>query len=150
MKIYEFFPLAILCGLLVVIGQYLGYKDQNFLELLFGMSVIVAIAGVGFCITKIPYASKIPSIAWISAVAIFSSSPWFLYSDFVVSAISKIEFMAVTTPTLAYAGLSIGKDLDAFKSISWKIIPVALVAIAGVFICAATIAQIALTLTGKI
>jgi len=150
MKIYEFFTLAIIGGLLVVVGQYLGYKDQNFLELLFSMSIIIAIGGLGFCITKIPYANKIPSIAWVSVIAVFSSSPWFLYSDFIVSAVSKIEFMAVTTPTLAYAGLSIGKELDAFKSISWKIIPVALAAIAGVFICAATIAQIALTLSGNI
>jgi len=150
MKIYEFFTLAIIGGLLVVVGQYFGYKDQNFLELLLGVSIIVVIGSIGFCITKIPYANKIPSIAWVSAVAIFSSSPWFLYSDLIVSATSKIEFMAVTTPALAFAGLSIGKELGAFKDISWKIIPVALVAIAGVFICATIIAQITLTLSGSI
>jgi hypothetical protein len=49
--------------------------------------------------------------------------------------------MALTTPILAYAGLSIAKDLPAFRRLGWRIIVTSLTANAGTFLCAAAIAQ---------
>ena len=55
-----------------------------------------------------------------------------------------------TGPVLAYAGLSLGKDLGAFRRLSWRIIPVALAVTAGTFICATALAQVVLHLEGLI
>jgi hypothetical protein len=49
---------------------------------------------------------------------------------------------------LAYCGLSLGKDIDAFKRLSWRIVPVALAVGAGSFICATVLAEIILHLEG--
>ena len=54
----------------------------------------------------------------------------------------------ITTPVLAYCGLSLGKDIDAFKRLSWRIVPVALAVGAGSFICATVLAEIILHLEG--
>ena len=48
---------------------------------------------------------------------------------------SQVTFLATTTPVLAYAGLSLGKDLGAFRRLSWRIIPVALAVTAGTHLC---------------
>ena len=58
--------------------------------------------------------------------------------------------MATTTPILAYAGLCVGKDLEAFKKLSWRIIPVALCVAAGTFLCATMRAEFVLHLEGVI
>ena len=44
--------------------------------------------------------------------------------------------------------ISKGKDMEAFKALSWRIIPVALAVAAGSFICATVLAEIMLGLEG--
>ena len=72
-----------------------------------------------------------------------------LFSDSLVG-VAILAFLATTTPVLAYAGLSLGKDLGAFRRLSWRIIPVALAVTAGTFICATALAQLVLHLEGLI
>lgn len=60
----------------------------------------------------------------------------------------EVNFLAITTPLLAYAGLSLGKDLEAFKRLSWRIVPVALAVAAGSFLCATALAEVMLHLEG--
>ena len=57
-------------------------------------------------------------------------------------------FLPITTPILAYAGLSLGKDMEGFKHLSWRIVPVALAVAAGSFICATALAEVMLHLEG--
>jgi len=68
----------------------------------------------------------------------------------IIAKTSQVTFLATTTPVLAYAGLSLGKDLGAFRRLSWRIIPVALAVTAGTFICATALAQLVLHLEGLI
>ena len=49
--------------------------------------------------------------------------------------------MALTTPILAYAGLSIAKDIPAFKRLGWRIVVTSLLANTGTFIFAVLIAH---------
>ena len=53
----------------------------------------------------------------------------------------KINFLALATPILAFAGLSIAKDVPAFRRLSWRIVVTSLAANAGTFIGATIIAQ---------
>ena len=57
-------------------------------------------------------------------------------------------FLPITTPILAYAGLSLGKDMEGFKHLSWRIVPVALAVAAGSFLCATALAEVMLHLEG--
>lgn len=57
-----------------------------------------------------------------------------------------INFLATTTPILAYGGLCLGKDLEAFKRLSWRIVPVAMAVASGSFLCATALAELMLHL----
>ena len=91
-----------------------------------------------------PGFSKLPTVFWVSLVAVIVSIPGVPGSEWIVAQVKHVNLLATTTPILAYAGLCVGKDLEAFKALSWKIIPVALCVSAGSFICATILAEIIL------
>ena len=67
-----------------------------------------------------------------------------------VSPIGKIGLLPLCTPILAYAGISIGKDVDTFKEQGLAIVIVAIFTFAGTFLGSTIIAQIILKMTGVI
>ena len=62
----------------------------------------------------------------------------------------KIGLLPLCTPILAYAGISIGKDLDTFKKQGLAIVCTALVTFIGTWIGSALIADIILKLTHQV
>ena len=141
--------LLVLTGIIICAANVVGYKGA-WMPSLIGVAVMIAIGVVGLGISRIPGFNKLPMVAWVSAVAILVSSPIFPGNKEILLLTSKVQFMAIATPILAYAGLAIGKDLEMFKKLSWRIIPVALAVCAGTFIFAALIAQVALKIEGVI
>ena len=113
-----------------------------------GVFFLVVLATIGIFLSKLPLLGKLPMVFWVSIVAVVVSIPGFPGGAFVLSFTKQVSFIALTTPLLAYAGLSVGKDMEAFKALSWRIIPVALAVAAGSFICATVLAEIMLHLEG--
>ena len=62
----------------------------------------------------------------------------------------KVNFLALTTPILAYAGVALGKDLDMLKKTGWRIVVVSFVVFIGTYIGSAVIAQVVLKMIGEI
>ncbi|GKT29738.1 hypothetical protein ADUPG1_001261, partial [Aduncisulcus paluster] len=58
--------------------------------------------------------------------------------------------LALTSPILAYAGVSIGKDLDTFKKSGWRIVIVSIFVMVSTYIGSAAIAQSVLKFMGDI
>ena len=121
-----------------------------FSDSLLGVAILAGIATIGAVISSLPYANKFPMVFWVSLVGVLISLPGMPGQPWVIEKTSHITFLATTTPVLAYAGLSLGKDLGAFRRLSWRIIPVALAVTAGTFVCATALAQIVLHLEGLI
>lgn len=94
--------------------------------------------------------NNFPAILWISVVAIMMGLPWFPGNQLFVAETAKIGVLPLCTPILAYAGVSIGKDLKSFKEQGVGIICTALMAFIGTYIGSAIIAQIILAATGVI
>ncbi len=97
----------------------------------------------------------LPTILYISLIAVIFSLPGlkigsFELGKYFVQEVSKIGLLPLCTPILAYAGISIGKDLDGFKKQGIGIICTALMAFVGTYVGSAIIAQIVLKLTGAI
>lgn len=132
-----------LCGVLVAIGNVVGY-GISIKDSLIGVTLLAAICVAGFLISKVPLLNKLPMIFWISIVGIILSTPLFPWYAEVLALTKKVQFIAVITPILAYAGLAVGKDIEMFKKISWRIIPVALCVFAGTFLFAAILAHFTL------
>lgn len=148
-KLLNMVIVLIITGLLVAIANLIGYKVDWYSSLL-GIAVIVVIGLVGMTLSQVPVLNKLPMVFWISFVAVILSLPAFPGSAWIIETTKKVQFLAITTPVLAYAGLSIGKDIEMFKKLSWRIVPVALAVITGTFIFAAIIAQFVLKWEGAI
>ena len=93
---------------------------------------------------------KLPTILYISAIGIIMSIPGVPLSDVFVREAARVGLLPLCTPILAYAGISIGKDLKAFKEQGVAIVVVSLLAFAGTYLGSAIIAEIVLGLTGVI
>lgn len=71
-------------------------------------------------------------------------------ADYAIEQIGKIGLLPLCTPILAYAGISIGKDVDTFKKQGFAIVVVAIFTFAGTFLGSTIIAQLILKMTGVI
>jgi hypothetical protein len=148
MKWSDMIAIFVLMGIMSVAGNTIGYKLPVG-DAVIGYLIMMAITLVGIlCSRVIPI--KLPMVFWISIVALLSTSQLSPFAKTITAYTSKIDFLALCTPILAYAGLSVGKDLPMFKQMSWKIVIVALAVYTGTFVFATMIAQIMLHLEGLI
>jgi len=137
----------LLVGVITLIGNYIGYKVP-IMQALPGMLLIILITLVGVAISVLIPIKQLPAVFWISVIALLVTSPINPYGAMLDKQFfSKINFMAIATPILAYSGLSLGKDLKLVKTLSWRIVIVAIAVYTGTFVCATAIAQFVLKLT---
>lgn len=137
-----------LFGILTLAGNTIGYKIPVG-DALIGYGIMMVITLLGAGIAKIA-PLKLPMVFWISIVALLSTSPVSPVAAKVTMYTAKIDFLAICTPILAYAGLSVGKDMAAFKKLSWRIVGVALAVYTGTFLFATVIAEFVLRFQGTI
>lgn len=134
-------------GLIAILGNWVGYKVSP-IEALPGMIIIIAVTIVGWSLADfLPF--KLPAVVWISLLALLVTSPIFPGNSFFAATTGKLNFMALATPILAYAGLSLGKDIENFKKLSWRIVVVSLCVYTGTFLFASLFAEIIFKMQGK-
>ena len=101
--------LIVICAIDLVVNAV--NHEVGFLHNLTGMVVLYAICMAGLVLTRImPF--YLPSVAWISLVGMAATLPFVPGSDWVVAQVTAIDFLALTTPTLAYAGFAIAREFD--------------------------------------
>ncbi|WP_455555414.1 DUF3100 domain-containing protein [Comamonas sp.] len=126
-------------GVLVLIGNQIGY-GVPMLDALPGIALIIGVVLVGDLIYMATQ-RKLPAVCWISFVAMALTFPAVPYAAEVAAITGKVNFLAMITPMLTFAGLSLAKDIPAFRRLGWRIVVVSLMANAGVFLAAAVIAE---------
>lgn len=148
MKWTEQIAIFAVTGIIGVVGNVVGYH-HSIVDTAIGYAIMLVITLLGIFITRI-MPIKFPMVFWISLLAIFVASPLSPIATLVTTYTDKVDFLAICTLVLAYAGLSIGKDLEIFKKMSWRIIVVALVVYTATFVFATIIAQSMLHVEGII
>lgn len=137
-------------GIITLIGNWIGFGITP-LEALPGIAILVAIALFGWWISKvIPLKVESPTVVWISVIALLITSPIFPGNQWFTGVFSKVNFMAITTPVLTFAGLSLGKDIHTFRKLGWRIVVVSLLVYTGTFLLSSLFAQIVFKLNGTI
>lgn len=130
------FPSILIALLFTIIActvsNMIGY--DTFGNSLPGIVVLSAITLAGYFLSYVVPLKKISSVLWISIIAILLASPISPVSDFVIKSVKGVNINAIITPILAYAGVIIGKDWGAFKSVGIKGIIVAIFVIVGTFL----------------
>ena len=141
----------IVLGIVMIMSLFsnvLGTKAQ-ILESIPGLLILAGIALAGIILAKF-MPGNIPSVAYVVTLGCILTYPTMPGSAIVNAYVQKIGFIALCTPILAYAGVSIGKDLDAFAKNGWRIVIVACIVFTGTYIGSAVIAQAILKYLGQI
>lgn len=114
------------------------------LDALPGMLILYVLVIVGLVMGRLcPF--YLPSVAWVSLVSIVATLPGFPGNGWIIARLAEVDFLAVVTPVLAYAGLALtGREFAMFKQTGWKLIIVALLVFTGTFIGSAVVAHIML------
>ena len=135
-------------GVLTLVGNFVGFK-VNPMEAVPGILILIIIAFIGILISKI-FPIKIPSVAYIVTLATILTIPGMPMAELISDYTAKVNFLALCTPILAYAGIYTGKNLNTLKRTGWKIFILALFVMLGTYLGSAIIAQIILKMLGQI
>ena len=147
-NIQEWTLLLVIFGIISILGNWAGYNIMP-LDAIPGIIVLILVCLAGFILNKaIPL--NFPSVAYIAIIGVIVSMPWMPGSEYVVAWTSEIELLALATPILAYAGISIGRSWTDFMKLGWKTLVVASLVLLGSFIGSALIAEIVLRMQGII
>ena len=131
--------MLIVVGILTVVANYVGY-DISPLAAVPGMVLIIGIGLVSLFLGR--YAPlELPSFAYAILIAFLFVLPFSPVQDVVLGFTEQVEFLATTTPILAYAGLSVGLQVRRMRDVSWKLVIVAVFVFFGTFFGSALIAQ---------
>lgn len=140
--------ILIITALVTLVGNLVGYKI-NPIDALPGISILVFFAFSGIVLSKI-IPIKIPSVAYIVTIATVFTIPGGLFAELISTYTAKVNFLALCTPILAYAGIYTGKNIDSLKKTGWRILVLGLFVILGTYLGSAIIAQFILKSLGQI
>ena len=93
---------------------------------------------------KVQFIQDFPILGWVSIVSIV----FCLMSNFIVEAILAVDFLSITTPVLAFAGISVANQLVDLTKTSWKILIVAIFVFSGAYLLTTIVAQFGLSIAG--
>ena len=141
MKIKDTLIVLFIVGAMSLVANAIGTK-YTIVEAIPGLLFLIFLAIAGVVLAKyLP--GRIPAVAYIVTLGCILTYP-------INEAVKKVGFLQLCTPILAYAGIAIGKDLDAFAKSGWRIVVVACVVFTGTYIGSAIIAQTILKALGQI
>lgn len=146
-KIIESAIVLLIVAVISLVGNWIGY-GFGLVEALPGMGVLVGICLLGVFANKCIY--KLPTVLYVVTIGTIVTLPGFPGNELFSAWVAKVNFLALTTPILAYAGVGIGKDLPALKKTGWRIVVVSLFVMIGTYVASAGIAQVVLKALGEI
>ncbi|QFU00725.1 hypothetical protein FIU83_03645 [Halomonas sp. THAF5a] len=119
-------------------------NGTDLLTALPGMLILYAMTMIGLVITRFaPF--YLPGVAWVSLVSIVMTLPWFPGSAWLTEQLAAVNFLAIVTPVLAYAGLALTpRELGMFRQAGWKLVIIAMLVFTGTFLASALIADLLL------
>lgn len=131
----------VISGAVALVGNWIATKVDP-MAALPGLLIMICVALIGIAIYRALRALHIPLVCWVSLVGILATAPFSPAAAFIGPLVGKIGLLPLVTPVLAYAGLSLAKDLPMMRQLGWRIIVVSLVANAGTFIFGTLIAEV--------
>ena len=138
------FPSILIALLFTIIActvaNMVGYESLG--NSLPGILVLSAITLVGYFLSYVVPLKKVSAVLWISIISILLASPISPISNFVITSVDNLNINAIITPILAYAGVIIGKDWGAFKSVGVKGVIVSIFVIIGTFLISALLGDL--------
>jgi hypothetical protein len=130
----------LLIGAYGLIGNWLTYGVVPDASVVAGMAIILGAVLSGWVVYLL-CGRRLPAVLWVSILGMALTYPATPFAAEVAALTGKINFLALATPILTFAGLSVAKDVPAFRRLGWRIVVVSFMANAGTFLGAVLIAQ---------
>lgn len=140
--------MLIIIGIITLVGNWVGYGISP-IKAAPGI-VFIIIVGIVSLLLKRALPFEFPSFAYAMIIAFLLSLPYSPVQSVVLSLTKPVNFLATTTPILAYAGLSVGSQVTQMREVSWKLVVVAVVVFFGTFFGSALVAQAVMLIQGGI
>lgn len=148
MKVKDSIIVLLITAVISIVGNYVGYK-VNMIQAIPGVLILVGMAAAGIVLAKV-IPVKIPSVAYIVTLSTLLTVPGVPGAAVISSYVAKVNFLALATPILAYAGIYTGKNLDSLKKTGWRIVVLAIFVMVGTYLGSAIIADVILRMLGQI
>lgn len=144
----EWILIFMIIGIIMLIGNWIGYDILPW-DALPGIVILIGISLAGLIIHRLlPF--QLPSIAYIGIIGLILTIPGVPGATQIVTYTTEVTLLAIATPILAYAGVSIGRSWFDFVQLGWKTIVIGMVVLLGTFLGSAVIAEIVLRFQGII
>jgi hypothetical protein len=127
-------------GGIALAANYIAFKTIPDSSTVAGVAIVLLCVAIGYAVYKLTR-SLVPAVLWVSLIAMALTYPTLPYAAETAALTGRINFLALATPVIALAGLSIAKDLPVFRKLGWRIVVASLAANAGTFIGGAFVAQ---------
>ncbi|MCC0661380.1 hypothetical protein KGF45_13955 [Clostridioides sp. ZZV14-6154] len=145
---YQLLVMSII-GVIILIGQRISV-GTSIVTAFPGMVMLILAAMAAMIIKDLFPKSIFPAFGFATIIGLLLSMPYSPTSEVFLTSTNNINFMAITTPLLAFAGISVGNKIEALKEMSWKIVIISLIVFTTIFFACASIAHIVLSIQGKI
>lgn len=139
----------LIVGAMILTGQFIS-KGVSIVTALPGMLIMIAAAMIAMMLKDLFPKSLFPAFGFATIIGLLLSIPGNPVSDIFNEQVANINFMAITTPLLAFAGISVGNKIEELKAMSWKIVVISLIVFTTIFFACASIAHVVLKMQGVI
>lgn len=107
-------------------------------------SLIGLVIGDLMTLSRVPVLRDFPVLGWVSLTSLAGCLAWGGF----VEAIGAVDFLSLTTPILAFAGVSVADRLTDLSKTSWKVAITAVFVFIGTYVGSALLAQFGLGVSG--
>lgn len=132
---------------MTLLGNFIGYEVMP-LAALPGIISLMVIVLIGMIIHEVLPFKRLPAIAYIGLLAFILTIPDVPGAEKIAEWTAEVNLLALTTPILAYAGISIGNSWADFAKMGWKTIIIGMLVLLGTYLGSAIIAEIILRIQG--
>lgn len=144
----EWILVFMIIGTIMLIGNWIGYDVLPW-DALPGIAILIGISLSGLIIHRLlPF--QLPSIAYIGIIGLILTIPGMPGAEQIVTYTTEVNLLAIATPILAYAGVSIGRSWFDFVQLGWRTIVIGMFVLLGTFLGSAVIAEVILRFQGII
>ena len=130
-----------IAGASALVMNFVGTRNLSWNDAA-GMIVLLLLTGLSFRLARV--LPSVPSSVWVLTITTVLSAPFVPTAGLLAGLTEHLDVILIGLPALTLIGLTVGRDIKALKSLSWKIIVVALVTYSASFIAAAVLGQMTL------
>jgi len=129
------FVASLAVGLMLnVIGTHKFVPSQ-----ITGILLLGVLTAIAFLLSKaVP---NVPPSVWVLALATLVTAPFMPFSSVLVSITKDFNPLFVGLGSIAMLGLNLGRDVNALRTLNWRLVVIACITFTASFVAAAALAQ---------